>query len=820
MADDENGKSSPNKSKTGVDSQTQEENNTDPEINKSEENNINLSVNTGEPCHEDANSTNISTDSESLKNSSDEISESNNSPQEIDFSVSETDLTKHSEDEQIVTAGDDAQKSYSKEDPHNMENNDSEEKISEDESGCQLSNQTEREDTNNIPESEYKSEPDLTKQGKKSKNRIEELLQEIEILNENIAQKNNEIDSLRKEKNEVEKRSYDDENNLTEYIKELENELKDFKNKDYNSQSFLDENKKLNDELSQVKSENKELWTKLSSIKDELMRTNIEYNAKEKECNVLKSLKENTEIMANFFTLVHKEKELKDTLIKGYQKLIELNVVKSDDVDYNLPLKRNVNYLFDLCTNLKIKFDEYVRTTDALSNEKQNTINVFTSEINNLKATIVDRAETIENLEKQLAEMAEVKETVSRLQEEILNLKSVNDIIIKEKQSYAELLMKSDETIKKNNTDLDKMTSDILVLRESVKNNSTVIENLSAEVKTLKMYNEELKVQLDDKSKECSNLGANINSHIKTAEIQTSIIIRLDKQKTEDEKALRKVKQQLETLTDVYTKLLNDSEMYKADVEELRKGKDVLKGQISDLEATIAELNNRLTITASEEFSRRCRENTTSFKRRCSEDKQYTRDERSVDSLNSSGSSLDNADKDVSNRGTPARVTNEREVFPLSQSDQVKLMDYLTPKGRVSAGPHVGFTRTKRQSFHDLHRTQAIAVADAATETGHDLWSHQVERDFNYRPSVHEDNAKKEAEYLRVMIQKLSHEKAIAEQQLLSVSTSMHVATGSVMNQQLSNVLKENQKLRHILSRILHNRKKKFNTNENNEDLN
>ncbi|XP_075972662.1 uncharacterized protein LOC142974303 [Anticarsia gemmatalis] len=509
----------------------------------------------------------------------------------------------------------------------------------------------------------------------------------------------------------------------------------------------------------------KTLTTELDSVNSNLTDMKTQYSAKENEYNLLKAQKEKIDEITSAVTLdiVKREKELKDTIDRGYQRLIECHIVKSENVDSNLPLNTNINILFELLVSQSkhIETDKHTLIQDikdSLTKEyeneidlskkrcdrlqdinnavtldlinKENTllalqtshedlnklyhsslavteehltkISTLSKDVSELKEVIVIKDKYLAELEKQFTEMAEVKETVSRLQEEISNLKSVNDIIIKEKQSYAELLMKSDETIKKNNTDLDKMTSDILVLRESVKENSTVIENLSAEAKSLLKQNMDLKEQLESKCKECSRLETNIKTHEKTAQIQSRMIMRLEKQKNDDDKLMSETKQQLEEVTQLYKKVLADSETYKSELEELRKTKDILTARLSDLETAIEEHKSRSSSDVFSETSRRRRQSLYDSKRIIADDRHGGADHISVEAVFDSRPKPDDlfADvADVSNRSTPIRLSKGRDSLSLSRNDQSDKDDE-----HPSRPSSVLESRRRRQTLHDSHR--------------------------------------------------------------------------------------------------------------------
>ncbi|XP_061378741.1 kinesin-related protein 4 isoform X2 [Danaus plexippus] len=125
--------------------------------------------------------------------------------------------------------------------------------------------------------------------------------------------------------------------------------------------------------------------------------------------------------------------------------------------------------------------------------------------------------------------------------------------------------------------------------------------------------------------------------------------------------------------------------------------------------------------------------------------------------------------------------------------------------------------RKRRQTLHDQNRLTPQRI-DVATETSDDLLIYQVEKDnskLNFEDS-------KEMKRLKTIVEKLSQQKTSLEHQLASVGTQ-YVATGSaiVQNQQLSDVMKENQKLKKMnakLVTICKKRGKSIDSNRENED--
>lgn len=221
------------------------------------------------------------------------------------------------------------------------------------------------------------------------------------------------------------------------------------------------------------------------------------------------------------------QKEIRELQSRS-QKLQEINdAVTVDLVDKENKLQAQSVLYRDLNEIYESKVKENKANVDLVTK--------LSEEVKLLKYTVVEKEKTIEKLELEIdtqseckiKEITELIQNIKVLEDNIARLKEINEVIAKEKESYSNELLKSGETIKQNNIEMDKMTSDILVLRESVRENGIVIENLTVEVKNLMKQNMELKEKFEDKCKEYSRLETNIKTHEKTAEIQSRMIMRL-----------------------------------------------------------------------------------------------------------------------------------------------------------------------------------------------------------------------------------------------------------------------------------------------------
>uniref|UniRef100_A0A2A4JU00 Kinesin motor domain-containing protein n=1 Tax=Heliothis virescens TaxID=7102 RepID=A0A2A4JU00_HELVI len=498
----------------------------------------------------------------------------------------------------------------------------------------------------------------------------------------------------------------------------------------------------------------------LNSVNENLAQMKEQLVAKESEYNLLKAQKERIHQISNAVTLdiIQKDKELTETLTTGYKKLVELNIVNSEDVDMALPVNVNVSQLFDHLINkhkdissqekenlaLEVKNSKQIieekqkeietlqsrgRSLQEINNgvtidlvEKQNKLQAYESqveentanvelikklkeEIQQLLNVVADREETIEKLEIKISLQAELMETVKNLQYDISQLKSMNDIIVKEKDSYASELLKSGETLKQNTKEMDKMTSDILVLRESVRENGMIIDNLNKEVKNLLKQNMDLKGQLEEKSRECFRLETNMKTHEKTAEIQSRMIMRLEKQKNEDDNTIKEKSKQIEELKQKSAALQKRCDSVHTDVTDeldvLRRNKETLEARVIELEAQL-EVKPRPSIDAIADSSRRRRQSLHDSKRLFGEDNHELGDHNNAEAIFEARAKPDDlfmdVDEDISNRSSPImRLSKGRDSLSLSRTDQEE--DHPSRPSSVVA------TRRRRQSIHDMHRS-------------------------------------------------------------------------------------------------------------------
>lgn len=322
-------------------------------------------------------------------------------------------------------------------------------------------------------------------------------------------------------------------------------------------------------EYTQLQEHMESVTNEFNYINDNLQQIKSQLSEKENEYNLLKAQKEKMYEISNAVTLdiIKKEQDLLQLLTKSCEKLVEYKVINPSDIDLNLPLKDNINLLFERLISqkkselenesqiaelnailLQQKEKEIENIRAELSDkenlnkiyeekvtESKNIIQNLNQEVKELQVAVYNKETVIQSFENEKAlRIQEASETKTRelmqkledLLKENDTLKSLNKILTIEKEHLDTELQKSGEVIKKHKVDLDKMTEDIKVLRETVGDNVSIIESLTLEVKSLMEQNIELKKQYEEKCQDCSQLEQNIRTHVKTAETQTRIINR------------------------------------------------------------------------------------------------------------------------------------------------------------------------------------------------------------------------------------------------------------------------------------------------------
>lgn len=156
-------------------------------------------------------------------------------------------------------------------------------------------------------------------------------------------------------------------------------------------------------------------------------------------------------------------------------------------------------------------------------------VSLLKTDISNKEVIITSLESKLSEVNSNIEDKDKIKELLhssESLQKEIDRLKCINDVILNEKETYTKELEKANALIKQHKIDFEKLTSDILTLKETVKESSEVTKNLRLESKRLLEENLSLQSQLQEKCKEYSRMEDNIKKHEKTAEIQSGIITR------------------------------------------------------------------------------------------------------------------------------------------------------------------------------------------------------------------------------------------------------------------------------------------------------
>lgn len=228
---------------------------------------------------------------------------------------------------------------------------------------------------------------------------------------------------------------------------------------------------------------------------------------------------------------VHELKALLDVKEKELQSLrSEIEESKKTILDLS-EKDHKLHAQITLHENLEKTYKNKIKESDS---NLLRMIKNLTEFVSLLKTDISNKEVIITSLESKLSEVnsniedkiKELLHSSESLQKEIDQLKSINNVILNEKETCTKELEKANALIKQQKIDFEKLTSDILMLKETVKDSSEVTENLRLESKRLLEENLSLQSQLQEKCKEYSRMEDNIKKHEKTAEIQSGIITR------------------------------------------------------------------------------------------------------------------------------------------------------------------------------------------------------------------------------------------------------------------------------------------------------
>ncbi|XP_053600382.1 centromere-associated protein E-like isoform X1 [Plodia interpunctella] len=402
------------------------------------------------------------------------------------------------------------------------------------------------------------------------------------------------------------------------------------------------------------------------------------------------------------------------TLLQTKEKELESLKVQNEQLhDITKKLKIDLEDRAIFMEKHKILYDDLSKRYESKEQENEHNVSLvakMSNDLEVLKGEIQIKQDTIDNMTTELirhmqnnvkedGKIEDLMNKITMLEKDMFDLKTVNEIIKKEKEATAAELSKCEGIIKINKSELEKMTSDILVLRESVKDNITVIDSLKVETKSLLDQNMQLKQQFEEKCRELLRLETNIKTHEKTAEIQSKMIIRLQKQKEECDNNIKEKHAVIEELTAKCTALQKESE----EIDLLKSGKKLLETRISELENELEGLKRHTPNENIMEASRRRRQSLYDSQRAFAENKFDAGDHTKIEAVFESRTKPDDlfmdVDEDSSNRSTPLRLSKGRDSL-LSRIDQNE-----KEKEDESRPSSVQETRRRRQSTHDLHRS-------------------------------------------------------------------------------------------------------------------
>lgn len=314
-------------------------------------------------------------------------------------------------------------------------------------------------------------------------------------------------------------------------------------------------------------------------VSESLQNVKQRLSTKEDEYNLLNDQKERILEISKAVTLdiVNRDRELGEIVKNCCDKLVTLKVLSDADVNPDLNTNEKIKSLLDLLSQSVIETKseacqvQDLKTTVEINQNKLESVKLELAEkernlrsqatlyeqltilyqqtlkrhndemgslitkTNVLKDTISKKEELIQildcklssNLEESFSEsINELKQKIQSLEQENATLKSFNQMITKQKEVLTLELEKSAEIIKKNKVDIDKMTADVLALRESVADNMKIVESLTLESKSLLENNIQLKKQYEEKGHECSRLAINIKIFENTAALQNKTILK------------------------------------------------------------------------------------------------------------------------------------------------------------------------------------------------------------------------------------------------------------------------------------------------------
>ncbi|CAG4940220.1 unnamed protein product [Colias eurytheme] len=524
----------------------------------------------------------------------------------------------------------------------------------------------------------------LQDQSNKISEEFKQVSSQFSLLQNQLAEKENDYDLLTKQKEKM----FEISNAVTLNIVKKEEELRTLVRNIY--QKLLDK-KVIHAEVIDMNLPTSEL---LPILFDFILQKDINTTNNEQRDNLMVEINELKSL------LEEKNKQLL-SFKEEHEKLKEIHNETNKSL---LGKEDQIKQLGSIHESLKDIYEKKLEENEA----NIVIISKLTDEVKILKENIERKESAIRVLETQLqtdkelknshndSTLLEMTEKVQKYTEELEILKSANQILLQEKETSSNELQKANSIIKQNKLEMEKMMSDVLVLKESVDQNSNVLENLRLESKTLLEQNGSLKEQIQDKTKECSRLEMNIKTHQKTAEIQSKMIIRLQKEKAQVETENCEHKKQLEELSRKLNEIQHDMDQNKAYVEEIESLKNIkqsLEERVSELEV---EIQKARSSTEAGESSRSRRQSLYDSMRMFSDNSE---DQRKIEAVFKSRVKCDELFMDVddsSSRSTPVRLSKGRESLA-SRHEQ--------SEEEGSRASSVQASRRRRQSIHDAHRS-------------------------------------------------------------------------------------------------------------------
>ena len=386
-------------------------------------------------------------------------------------------------------------------------------------------------------------------------NKLKELKEQNEKLNQINKEKNNEIKLLKNNnKNNEEKLKNKYENQLKQKEEELNNIKKEYKNKE-------EEFNKINNELNNILSNNKktlvqnqkeigELKLDIESKNDEIKKLNLfnKNKGEEKEKELDNIIRENSDLK---IYILNREKELEN------EKKIKDKLNKENEA-----LKLKENELKDIIKENGNKQKEFINKENELNNkiislENQiNTINNGNKEIKNKNGILEDENKKIINEKNDLnKKYLEIKKLLENKDKELENKNNIINQNKKEKVEFISKEKKVQESMKKLEDEIKEKDQKI----KQTEGNLKIKENEI--IKSNKEINEiNKKLEISNKSIEkLEKINFGLNQNIKEKENE---IIKLNNEKIEKDTEISKlINEKIEKETEIENLLTKNAQL-------------------------------------------------------------------------------------------------------------------------------------------------------------------------------------------------------------------------------------------------------------------